>query len=403
MPGASLRVAHVIPSIAKEAAGPSYTVPALCDALAADGADVELHVLDGPERERGGRMYQLRTHARSPMLRRVDGSRAMRRAFLELAASFDVFHAHGLWRMPGLYAARAARGARIPLVISPRGMLEPSALRFSRKQKLVFWPAGQGRALFEAACLHATSDAELRTFRALGLRNPVAVIGNGVDIPGLPKASQRNSSRTLLYLGRLHPIKALNRLLDAWAQLEPRHPEWNLRLVGPQERGQGHALRERAARLNIRRVTFADAAFGEDKHREFTAAELYVLPSHSENFGMTIAEALAGGVPCIASRGTPWSGLDGNGCGRWVENTVPSLVASLDDLLSSPPEQLFAMGRRGRSWMERDFSWGARASELRQTYEWLRDPARSRPGCVDVVNASGRRGNWNLGAWWPTW
>ena len=303
----------------------------------------------------------------------------MRRAFLDAASSADIFHTHGLWRMPGLYAARAARRAGKPLVISARGMLETAALRFSRPQKLLFWPAGQGRALFGAACLHATSEAELQTFRDLGLRNPVAVIPNGVDIPVALPAQARPEQRTLLYFGRIHPIKALDRLVAAWAQLESRHPGWRLRLVGPDERDYARELNTQCQRLGLQRVSFAGAAFGAEKQREFEGAQLYVLPSHSENFGMTVAEALSCAVPWWPAGARPGKGSMHTGCGRWVDNSVSSLTTCLDQLLSLPAPELSSMGLRGRAWMERDFSWASRAEQMLAVYEWLRDPQQPRP------------------------
>ena len=400
-----LRVAHVMSSIAEEAAGPSYTVPALCDALAKAGTHTELHVLEaGPASRYRDHAYPLHVHARSPWLKPIDSAPAMRDALQAGARETDVFHSHGLWRMPGLYAAQIAKRHGRPLVITPRGMLEPAALRFSRKQKRIFWAYGQGRVLHEASCLHATSEGELESIRRLGFRNPIAVITNGVDIPpATTRDVQRSASRTLLYLGRLHPIKALDALLDAWAALEPSFPDWSLRLVGPDENGHKAQLEQQCARLSLRRVSFRGAVFGTDKERELDAASLYVLPSHSENFGMTAAEALAAGLPVIASRGTPWSGLEANGCGGWVQNDAASLAAALRPLLTLPASELNEMGARGRAWMERDFSWRSKAEQMRSIYEWLCGHAETRPSCIETVNGAAQGRNWSVGAWWAAW
>ena len=400
----TLRAAHVIPSVADEAAGPSYTVPALCDALGREGAEVELHVVGACATERhDGAAYTLCSHHRTRLLAPVDGSVSMQAALRRRGREFDVFHVHGLWRLPGLYAASAAARAAKPVMLTPRGMLEPAALRFSARQKRLFWWAGQGLAVHRAHCLHATSEGELQTLRGLGLRNPVAMVPNGVHLPPLSIRTRPKRDRTLLYLGRIHPIKALDRLLDAWSQLEPRFPSWNLRFVGPCADDYRARLEAQCRALGVRRVTFGAAAFGDDKQREFEAAQLYVLPSHSENFGMTVAEALAARVPVVASTGTPWRGLEAEGCGRWVDNSVRSLSEALEGLLVLPSLELAAMGARGRAWVEREFSWAHKAQQMLEVYEWLREPSRACPSCVDTVDTTSRARHRTLGALSAQW
>jgi glycosyltransferase involved in cell wall biosynthesis len=391
-------------SIAEEAAGPSYTVPALCDALAKLSARTELHVLEaGPKSRYGDAAYELHVHRRLRLLKPIDGSPAMQRALASRAADFDLFHSHGLWRMPGLYAARSALRSGKPLLVTPRGMLEPAALRFSHKQKRVFWLLGQGSAIARAHCLHATSEAELLTLRRLGLRNPIAVVANGVEVPPQRRRPGAQDQCILLYLGRLHPIKGLGGLVDAWSRLESRYPKWTLRMVGPSADSYRKQLEDQCRQLGVQRVTFGDATFGPEKQREFEAAQLYVLPSHSENFGMTAAEALACGLPVLASRGTPWAGLQTHACGSWVDNSPASLEQALDRLLSLPVAELEAMGARGRAWMERDFAWASKAAQMLEVYAWLLDRKRKCPSFVETVNGGTRPGNRTLGAWWAPW
>ena len=178
----------------------------------------------------------------------------------------------------------AARRASKPLVVSPRGTLSPVALQRSYWLKRAFWTLLQGRAVRSAACLHATSEQEYRDIRRFGLTQPVAVVANGVDIPPLeaPRASG-TGLRTLLYLGRLHPIKGLENLLRAWQRLADRFPDWQLRLVGPAEAAYRADLESLASELDLKRITFAGPRYGADKHAEYAAADLYVLPSYTEN------------------------------------------------------------------------------------------------------------------------
>jgi len=204
----------------------------------------------------------------------------------------------------------------------------------------------------------------------MGFRQPVAIIPNGVDIPqGKPNRSR--DSRTLLFLGRIHPIKGLDLLLPAWAAVQSRFPEWRLRIVGPNDGGYLPRMRQLADKLKLQRIEFAGALLGDAKWRAYLDAELFVLPTYSENFGMTVAEALASGIPAVVTKGAPWRGLKEHGAGWWIDTNLSSLVASLDDALSRPRNELTAMGVQGRNWMEKDFSWKRTGMMMGQTYRWI--------------------------------
>ena len=177
--------------------------------------------------------------------------------------------------------------------------------------------------------------------------------------------------RTLLFLSRIHPTKAIDRLLAAWAQLQTRHPDWRLVIAGRGEVAHVEEVEALAKTLGVDRVEFPGPLFGDAKAQAYSGADLFVLPTHSENFGMVVAEALAHGCPAVVSRGAPWAGLETEGCGWWVDNSVESLVAALDAAMHSPPEQLAAMGLRGRAWMERDYGWAAIGQKMDAAYRWL--------------------------------
>jgi glycosyltransferase involved in cell wall biosynthesis len=177
--------------------------------------------------------------------------------------------------------------------------------------------------------------------------------------------------RTLLYLGRIHPIKGLDRLLRAWAELQPRYPQWRLVIAGKGEPEHVLEVKALATRLNLHRVSFPGPLYGEAKTKAYFDADLFVLPTHSENFGMVVAEALAHGCPAVVSCGAPWSGLKIEGCGWWVDNSVPSLVITLATAMQLPPDQLVNMGLSGRAWMERDFGWNAIGQKMDAAYRWV--------------------------------
>lgn len=358
---------HVVPGIGEEASGPSYTVPRLCQALAARGHEVALGC-GGAARPVAG--VTLDVHAQWPVLRRFAVSPGLGWALAKSAGKADIVHNHGLWSMVNVASGWVVPGRRAKLVLSPRGMLAPWALGWSRRAKRLVWPM-QRRALARADLLHATSMDELADIRTQGFTAPVAVIPNGIDLPVVPTEKPVGDGRTLLFLGRIHPVKGIDRLLHAWRLLQDEHPDWRLVIAGRGEAAHVREVTELAARLGVQRVFFPGPLYGTEKSRAYLEADLFVLPTHSENFGIVVAEALAHGCPAVVSRGAPWSALETEGAGWWVEHDVPVLTDALGQAMSVPVERLAEMGTRGRAWMERDFSWVSVAQRMEAAYGWI--------------------------------
>jgi glycosyltransferase involved in cell wall biosynthesis len=375
-----LCAAHVIAGLDPVDGGPSYSVPRLCEALAAAGADM---VLLSVAREAGGqrdaycRGYRdcrfAWDYARIPILRGLRSSQGLSSALREVALTADVIHNHGLWLMPNVSAGGTAANGPTPLVISPRGMLAPVALAFSRLKKRAFWALVQGPAVRGAACIHATSEQEYEEIRSFGLTNPVAIIPNGIDLPELPAPPPTESApaRIVLSLGRIHPKKGLASLLHAWSKIEDGCPGWRLKIVGPPEAGHDNELGALTTTLGLTRVSIEGAVYGDAKAAAYRDADLFVLSTLNENFGLTVAEALAAGTPAISTKGAPWSGIEGEGCGWWIDHGVEPLAAALSHAMALPREALRAMGDKGRRWMARDFSWDRVAHDMLDVYLWL--------------------------------
>ncbi len=362
-----MKLVHVVPHIDQEAAGPSYSVPRLCQSLAICGNEVELTCLAARGNIPG---VALDLHPQWPILSRFAVSSSLARALGHKAQEVDIVHNHSLWSMVNVAAGWVVPGRRAKLVTSPRGTLSTWALSRSRGVKRVLWPL-QRRALSRADLLHATSEVELQEIRAQGFTAPVAVVPNGIDLPDLPLLRPDTGVRTLLFLSRIHPTKGLDRLLQAWAQLQPVHPQWRLVIAGRGEQAHMHEVQSLAAALGVRHVAFPGPLYGDAKAQAYFEADLFVLPTHSENFGMVVAEALAHGCPAMVSRGAPWPGLEPEGCGWWVDNSVQTLTAALDTAMQLPPEQLATMGLLGRAWMERDFGWATIGQKMDAAYRWL--------------------------------
>jgi glycosyltransferase involved in cell wall biosynthesis len=334
------------------------------------GADVTIAALDwSPIVKRSG---FLKTFPLGHGPRRLGRSPAMHRWLRERAQgrSMDLLHNNGLWMMPNVYPGCVARRYSVPLVVSPRGTLAEWAFRRGSSVKRVFWPFMQQPALAVTTCFHATGESEYEDIRRMGFRQAVAVVPNGIDIP--PSKEARGAMlRTLLFLGRVHPIKGLDLLLRAWQVVSPRFPEWRLRIVGPDDRGYHPRMQSLAAQLRLERLEFCGPLYGDSKLEAYREADLFVLPTHSESFGMAVAEALAAGTPAIVSKGAPWNGLGSHGAGWWIDMGLDPLVACLEKALRCSPGELRAMGERGRMWMEEDFCWLRIGEMMARTYRWI--------------------------------
>lgn len=367
-----MRLIHIVSSISEEAAGPSYSVVRLCKALIEEGRDVTLAVLEGAPMASPLRFVRGFPLGLGP--RRLGRSPKMHRWLTEQARSqaVDIIHNHGLWMMPNVYPGMVAKQHNLPSVISPRGMLTAWAMQNGSVVKRLFWPLVQKPALTATTCFHATARSEYEDIRRMGFRQPVAVIPNGIDIPD-DVTKQRSGLRTLLFLGRVHPKKGLDMLLPAWKAVQDRFSDWRLSIAGPDNDGYLAQMQHLAQRLQLKRTEFVGAVRGEAKWDAYRNAELFVLPTYSENFGMAVAEALASGVPAIVSKGAPWGDLDKKAAGWWIDIGLDPLVSCLEGALAQVPDTLNEMGQRGRNWMEKEFSWDRLGLQMDETYRWILD------------------------------
>jgi glycosyltransferase involved in cell wall biosynthesis len=280
-----------------------------------------------------------------------------------------------MWQMSAIYPGKAAANSHTKLVVSPRGSFSTWAMNHGSWFKAPFWSLFQRAALVPASCFHATAAAEYADIRRLGFKQPVAIISNGIDVPERFHKEPGNL-RTLLFLGRIHPKKGVDILLRAWAEVQDRYKRWRLLVVGTDKGYGGRAgyldeMKQIAATLRLKQVEFSDALYGEAKWTAYRRAELFVLPTHSENFGMTVAEALASGTPVIVSKGAPWREIESRGAGWWIDIGVEALVAALEQAMAESFDSLAQRGLKGREWMTREFSWSTVGTRMDETYRWL--------------------------------
>ena len=375
----ALRVMHTIAGLKSSAGGTSNSVTVTCSELARAGLEIDLVSQDFGEPEDlnvlpdvAAVRTRFATANRLPFTNSVysPGFRSLVAATCRESKP-DLVHDHGLWLPANHAAASVCRDLRLPLIVSPHGMFGSNALGHERLKKALAWRVFQRRDLMSAVAACVNSGLEADDVRARGYDKPIAVIPHGVRLPSSRRHLARGTgAKIALYLGRIHPLKGLLALIQAWAAVRP--DGWRLIMAGPDEKGYRRMVQEAIDREGRGgSIELVGAAFGESKARLYESASLFIQPSLSENFGMAIAEALAQGVPVITTKGTPWSAIVQEGCGWWVASTGPEIAAAIREASSLPDGELQAMGLRGRIFVEKNFTWGKVVTMLVALYGWV--------------------------------
>jgi len=393
-----LRVLFTIADLQPESGGPSRTVPSFCSALAQLGVEVEILAMHygannprpiQPTAEQVPTRFVACTRSWAKRVKWTPGFAVAARGVCREWKP-DIVHDTGLWLLTNHAAVGVARQHGLPLVVSPRGMLSSWALHYKGWKKQVAWHLYQKRDLQRAEVLHATSHAEVESLRAAGLAQPIAVVPNGVDLPQYgPQTADNRTTMTadgsegsevstvkaegrkiLLYVGRLHPIKGLPDLVRAWAELRPQG--WRVVVAGVDEDSHQGEVESLVRQLCVEKdFEFAGPIEGNARWDLYRSANLFVLPSYSENFGLVVAEALACGVPVITTRATPWDELRTRRCGWWIETGSAAMVSALREATSLNDEDRRAMGHRGRQLIEQKYTWEVAAKQMLAVYGWI--------------------------------
>jgi glycosyltransferase involved in cell wall biosynthesis len=379
----SLRVLHVSAYFAPafRYGGPPRSIFGLCEALGRVGTDVEVFTTtaNGPERlpsAPDGVSYQGVRVRYFPLGWGGLGWHAsgLSAALAREAQKADLVHVHGLWNLTAWAGVGAAERAGVPYVISPRGMLQPDALMHHRLVKQLALRAIERRHVERAALLHATSDAEARVLERFGPR--VALLPNGVDAPVVTVDRIADLRRTIdvapdadvvAFLGRLHPIKRLDLLAGAFALLRRGGRRATLVIAGPDEGGHRRQI-EPLFHEVAADVRWAGAIDGDDKWALLATSRAVVQCSDSESFGLSVAEALASGVPVVVTDRGAWPQIPAIGAGCLVAHNAAAIAGALDRLLGDPSGAR-AMGACGRAWVERSLGWDGIARAMLSEYD----------------------------------
>ena len=222
----------------------------------------------------------------------------------------------------------------------------------------------------KADVLHATAKSEKENLQRLGYNDRIKVIANGIDVEDIEMKPSWKRNKEILFLSRIHVKKGINFLLEAVAQLKEQMEGYVIRIAGEGDVTYIEELKQLAARLGVSQlIIFEGGVYGNRKWELFRQADLFILPTHSENFGIVVAEALASGTPVITTMGTPWSELESQRCGWWTEVGTEATAQALCNFLSLTEDELEMMGRNGRKLVEEKYSVRKVAKEFVDMYK----------------------------------
>lgn len=284
----------------------------------------------------------------------------------------SILHVHGLWEPIPVLATFFALLRGVPVIIQPHGMLEYWSLQQSSFKKKIAKALYQRYLLSKACVVVATSEQEEKSIRAFGVKCPIAIIKNAVhsDTYKTKRLGKKSGERRVfLFLSRVHHKKGVENLLNAWAQAALENCE--LRIVGPGEKGYLASLEQKVTDLSITSsVEFYPEVYSEKKKQQFDEADIFVLPSFSENFGIVIVEALASGLPVITTKGTPWAEIEDRNCGAWIEPSLGALTAELTRFANMPQEEILLMGNESYD-LALEYNWNSVLKMFDELYTYV--------------------------------
>jgi len=402
-----LRILHVSASVSALGGGISIALQALARAQAEKGLDVSVIGQDDGGTAMEGWPEGMLHHLAARRLPGMRWSGAMRQTLAALRP--QLVHAHGLWEQPSISVPRHAKRHRLPYLISPHGMLDRWALANSQNKKRLAGALYERANLRGAACLHALCKSEAEAIRAYGLRNPIVVIPNGVDLPASDSppptatACEAGRPRTLLFLGRLHPKKGLVNALKAWSLLRNTgtHPAggWRFAIAGWDQSGHEAELKALCDELGVPHrdvpaadfltnsdgnkgeVVFLGPVFKEVKEALLWRSHAFILPSFSEGLPMSVLEAWAYGLPVLMTDhcNLP-EGFAAEAAIR-IGTDAEDIAEGMGRIFSSSGADLAALSTNGRRLVAERFTWNRVATQMAQVYHWILGNA-DKPSCV---------------------
>ena len=370
-----MKVLQTIQGLSASSGGPSTCTRDLLEGL--EDLEATVHLLttesaDGKELNLGrdsSWLIEVANDYKTPLA----FSANLQRALAE--SDYDIYHTNGLWMYSNHITCKMARVKKKPYIISPHGMLYPSALAIKRWKKWPILKLWFNKDVYNATCLHATCKQEMEHCRTFGYKGPIAVIPNPVVFPkGVEAVINKPEGRKQIgFLGRLHPIKRVENLIYALTLLSKEDQNGlSIQIMGKYDDCYEEFLKTEVKRLGLDDcVEFVGFVNGKDKYERLSRLWALMVPSTQENFGMIVPEALICGTPVYASLGTPWSELNEYQCGWWKGNEPQTIAKVMLEILRMSEADAVAMGARGRKLMEEKYEQHKVAGMMNDLYRWV--------------------------------
>lgn len=373
-----MKILQTVHDLSTKSGGLSSSVYNLVEALHIAGADITLAALAPKNGDKlcGEPKEWLCQLENDSKLGTLSYSKNMNH-FLD-DTGFDIYHTNGNWGLHNYHTVSTAKRRSKPFIISTHGNFYPQALSISSWKKKIAGALWVNRYLDEANAVCATSMQEMEFLRLYGVKAPIAVVPNVILIPNfisdIHKVVHPAGKRKFGFLGRLHPIKNIDRIIKAWAESRASSSEASLHIFGKGDVEYEKSLRQLCMDLNLSNVIFEGWTDGKEKFMSLSDMTVVLSPSQQENFGMTIAESLLVETPVLASLNTPWKELETYRCGWLRPDSISDIKEVINQVLTLSDKTLMEMGKRGHELILKTYSPGVIGKMMLQLYQWVADP-----------------------------
>ncbi len=375
-----MKILHIIPGFEIRGGGGNRACAELCQSLAAFGHDVTVaHV--GTKDEQCFAPENVTTRAFPPfLLRGYAYSPTLRRYLRSQIPKVDLVHLHATWQYPNVTAARCCKIRHVPYIVQPHGNLHPWKLAHKAWRKMGHWRLVEKNILKNAAFIHVESDTDEEDVRRLipeakTFISPCGAFSKLFEVKMFPDFIKEKwpcfkEKKCLLYLARVDVNKGIEHLLNAYAKVLRFHHNYNLLIVGPDYAGTTERMKKLAHELGIgNNVVWGGMVTDEDRIRIIQNCDIYVLPSLSENFGISVLEALFCSKPVLTTTETPWHELSGHKAGIITQANAESIHDGLLRLMGLDHDALVKMGVNGYNLAKSKYEWSSIAQSLIQKYQ----------------------------------
>ena len=386
----NLRILHVYRSLLRKMGGPATSVPSLCRGLSQANCSVSILTLDYDDND-------IEDHGTSKLIKYIGLNNIS-----GLVKESHIVHIHGVWPLLNNKIMKFCRYNDIKYVISPRASLMLSDINktyIKIFKKYAAWKFFVKNNIESASGFHVTATNEFDDLKRVGFENNVSIIPNGININEYSENIDKHilyslvpeieHKRTLLFFSRIAPKKGLFLLAHAWGKLSTANPAWHLLIVGPDNENHWPEVKTILDVYDPHSYTRCDYLTGDARIAVLKHADIFVLPTYWENFGIVIAEALMAGTPVITTTKTPWNDLQSIGCGWLIEPTVDALVCVLTKAMKHDPQTLQEMGQKGRAYVSKHFDCRNIAADMIKYYEYILG-AGDKPEFVYQLEGNGK-------------